>query len=89
MVCLRLTLLDRLVTDDSDADSPRMERRVPHLEQMRRKGDDPADATRSVTGGVDTHLDVNVAAALNRLGGLLGVAKFPTPQRDTVASPGS
>src|SRR5262249_38107218 len=31
-----------------------------------------------VTGGVDTHLDVNVAAALDRVGGLLGVAEFPT-----------
>jgi hypothetical protein len=29
------------------------------------------DATRPVTGGVDTHLDVNVAAALDAIGGLL------------------
>ena len=36
------------------------------------------DAVRPVTGGVDTHLDVNVAAALDPLGGLLGVAEFPT-----------
>src|ERR1035437_3853442 len=36
------------------------------------------DVTRSVTGGVDTHLDVNVAAALDAIGGLLGVAEFPT-----------
>jgi transposase len=36
------------------------------------------DATRPVTGGVDTHLDVNVAAALDPIGGLLGVAEFPT-----------
>jgi transposase len=36
------------------------------------------DVTRPVTGGVDTHLDVNVAAALDPLGGLLGVAEFPT-----------
>ena len=34
--------------------------------------------TRPVTGGVDTHLDVNVAAALDAIGGLLGVAEFPT-----------
>jgi hypothetical protein len=27
---------------------------------------------------VDTHLDVNVAAALDPIGGLLGVAEFPT-----------
>ena len=33
---------------------------------------------RAVTGGVDTHLDVNVAAALNDIGGLLGVEKFST-----------
>jgi hypothetical protein len=31
-----------------------------------------------VTGGVDTHLDLNVAAALDAIGGLLGVAEFPT-----------
>jgi len=31
----------------------------------------------SVTGGVDTHLDVHVAAALNHIGGLLGVESFP------------
>ena len=33
---------------------------------------------RAVTGGVDTHLDVNVAAALNQIGGLLGVERFST-----------
>ena len=31
-----------------------------------------------VTGGVDTHLDVHVAAALDQIGGLLGTASFPT-----------
>ncbi|MBW8821957.1 MAG: IS110 family transposase [Streptomyces sp.] len=31
-----------------------------------------------VTGGVDTHLDVHVAAALDSLGGVLGTASFPT-----------
>lgn len=30
-----------------------------------------------VTGGVDTHLDVHVAAALDQLGGQLGVESFP------------
>ncbi len=30
------------------------------------------------TGGVDTHLDLNVAAALDGIGGLLGVEEFPT-----------
>ncbi len=34
--------------------------------------------TRAVTGGVDTHLDVHVAAALDSIGGLLGVESFPT-----------
>ena len=33
---------------------------------------------RAVTGGVDTHLDVHVAAALDPIGGLLGVESFPT-----------
>src|SRR3954452_10539520 len=36
------------------------------------------EAARLVTGGVDTHLDVHVAAALDPLGGLLGVESFPT-----------
>jgi transposase len=31
---------------------------------------------RAVTGGVDTHLDVHVAAALDEIGGLLGVKSF-------------
>jgi transposase len=33
---------------------------------------------RVVTGGVDTHLDVHVAAALDGVGGLLGVKSFDT-----------
>jgi transposase len=36
------------------------------------------DTSRLVTGGVDTHLDLNVAAALDGIGGLLGVEQFPT-----------
>jgi transposase len=32
---------------------------------------------RVITGGVDTHADTHVAAALDRLGGLLGVREFP------------
>ncbi len=31
-----------------------------------------------ITGGVDTHLDVHVAAALSSVGGLLGTESFPT-----------
>ena len=30
-----------------------------------------------ITGGVDTHADVHVAAAVDRNGGLLGVESFP------------
>jgi transposase len=33
--------------------------------------------TRAVTGGVDTHADVHVAAALDPIGGLPGVQEFP------------
>jgi transposase len=33
--------------------------------------------TRAVTGGVDTHADMHVAAALDPVGGLLGVREFP------------
>jgi hypothetical protein len=33
--------------------------------------------TRAITGGVDTHADVHVAAALDPIGGLLGVADYP------------
>jgi len=32
---------------------------------------------RAVTGGVDTHAEVHVAAALDPVGGLLGVEEFP------------
>lgn len=32
----------------------------------------------AVTGGVDTHADAHVAAALDRVGGLLGTESFPT-----------
>ena len=34
--------------------------------------------TRPITGGVDTHLDVHVAAALDAHGGVLGVESFST-----------
>jgi len=36
------------------------------------------ETTRPITGGVDTHLDVHVAAALDHNGGVLGVESFPT-----------
>ena len=35
-----------------------------------------AESTRPVTGGVDTHLDVHVAAVLDAIGGLLGTEAF-------------
>jgi transposase len=35
------------------------------------------ESTRPVTGGVDTHLDQHVAAALDATGALLGVEAFP------------
>src|SRR5258707_5802738 len=33
--------------------------------------------TRAITAGVDTHADTHVAAALDPIGGLLGVREFP------------
>ena len=36
--------------------------------------------TPVITGGVDTHADTHVAAALDPIGGLLGVAEFPRPR---------
>jgi hypothetical protein len=36
------------------------------------------EVARGVTGGVDTHLDVHVAAAVDPLGGLLGTERFET-----------
>jgi len=35
------------------------------------------DEPRLVTGGVDTHAGTHVAAALDGIGGLLGVQEFP------------
>ena len=35
------------------------------------------EETRAITGGVDTHADIHVAAALDPIGGLLGVREFP------------
>ena len=37
----------------------------------------PVTCRAAVTGGVDTHADTHVAAALDPVGGLLGVAEFP------------
>jgi transposase len=35
------------------------------------------ETTRSIRGGVDTHLDSHVVAALDPNGGVVGVAAFP------------
>lgn len=35
------------------------------------------ERTQPVTGGVDTHLDVHVAAVVDQVGGVLGVESFP------------
>jgi transposase len=40
---------------------------------------------RTVTGGVDTHLDVHVAAVLDERGALLGTESFPTTPRGYAA----
>ena len=37
-----------------------------------------ADPRPPVIGGVDTHLDVHVAAVVTAVGGVLGTAEFPT-----------
>jgi hypothetical protein len=39
------------------------------------------EAGRTVIGGVDTHLDVHVAAALDPIGGVLGVESFDASPR--------
>ena len=36
------------------------------------------DTQRALTGGVDTHADVHVAAVIDPQGGLLGVESFRT-----------
>src|SRR3954462_7134927 len=41
--------------------------------------------TRPVTGGVDTHLDTHVAAAVDGTGGVLGVESFATTPAGFVA----
>jgi transposase len=43
------------------------------------------DSSRPITGGVDTHLDNHVAAALDAHGGVLGVESFPTTPAGFIA----
>ena len=45
------------------------------------------EAARGITGGVDTHLDVHVAAALDPLGGLLGSYSFSRYRRGGPGAP--
>ena len=40
-----------------------------------------ASTPGAVIGGVDTHADVHVAAAIDRLGAVLGTRSFPTTGR--------
>jgi hypothetical protein len=49
----------------------------PHNLEQERDGVAIVETTRSITGGVDTHLDTHVVAALDPKGGVLGVAAFP------------
>src|SRR6476660_7993102 len=44
--------------------------------------------SRAITGGVDTHADVHVAAALDPVGGLLGVREFPVSAAGYAGLPG-
>jgi transposase len=44
-----------------------------------------ATVARTITRGVDIHLDVHVAAALDERGALLGNESFPTTPRGYVA----
>jgi len=50
---------------------------VPPLQLEKRDGSDHRRDTSAITGGVDTHADTHVAAALDPVGGLLGVREFP------------
>ena len=43
--------------------------------------------SRPVTGGVDTDLELNVAAVVDQVGGLLGVESFPTTVKGIATVP--
>ena len=47
-----------------------------------------AEDTRAITGGVDTRADLHVAAALDSVGGLLGVQEFPATAAGYAELPG-
>jgi hypothetical protein len=42
----------------------------------------------AVVGGVDTHVDVHVAAVVNHVGGVLGVESFSTTRAGVSAAAG-
>jgi len=44
---------------------------------LRRDDSDHRIDTSAIAGGLDTHADMHVAAALDPVGGLLGVQEFP------------
>lgn len=44
---------------------------------LRRDDSDHRTDTSAITGGLDTHADMHVAAARDPVGGLLGVQEFP------------
>ena len=50
---------------------------MPSLNRERDGYDTIVEDTRAITGGVDTHAGLHVAAALDSVGGLLGVQEFP------------
>jgi Transposase len=53
---------------------------VPSIHRLRKEGMAMTivEAPPGITGGVDTHLDVHVAAALDPLGRLIGTESFST-----------
>src|SRR5712691_9909193 len=50
---------------------------VPSLNHRKGTAMTIVEDKRAITGGVDTHADMHVAAALDPIGGLLGVQEFP------------
>ena len=46
----------------------------------------PITCRTAITGGVDTHADTHVAAALDPVGGLLGVREFPATRAGYAAA---
>ena len=68
----------RVVGSNPDHPSLRSATAVPPLNQLREKGMAMTivEAAPGITGGVDTHLDTHVAAALDPLGRLIGSEPF-------------